>query len=130
MIIEFDIDSTIITQGKPPDYKNCKPLPNAVRIVNKLYNSGCIIIFNTARHWKYYDVTYNQLKSFGFKFHSLIMGKVNADIVIDDRSIDSIYKLDYKTIKEKVLKEIDPKRLQKKLVILENIKDKMGNENV
>ena len=130
ILIEFDIDQTIITQGTPPTYSTSQPLPGAVELVNKLYESGCIIIFNTARHWKYYDITYNQLKKFGFNFHSLIMGKINADIVIDDRSIDSINKLNYNSIREKVLKEIDKSRLEKKLLVLNKIKDKLGNENV
>ena len=93
MIIEFDVDNTIVTQGSPGEYDKVKPFPEAVEMVNKLYDQGHIIIFHTARHWKYFPETYNQLVEFGFKFHSLVMGKINASIIVDDRSVKSIQEL-------------------------------------
>jgi len=93
MIIEFDVDNTIVSQGKPGHYNKVKPFKDAVKTINKLYRSGHIIIFHTARHWKYFEETYKQLKKFGFKFHSLVMGKINAEIIVDDRSVKSIEEL-------------------------------------
>ena len=40
-----------------------------------------------------FDFTNKQLKSWGLKFHSLIMGKPSFDILIDDKSID--YNIDW-----------------------------------
>lgn len=93
MVFEFDIDGTLLTQGSPGKYETCKPLPGAVEIVNNLYDLGHTIILNTARHWKYFDLTYNSMKQMGFKFHSLIMGKINATIICDDRAVSSIKEL-------------------------------------
>jgi len=90
VIFEFDIDGTLLTQGSPGKYETCKPLPGAVKIVNSLYDLGHTIILNTARHWKYFDLTYNSMKQIGFKFHSLIMGKVNCDVLVDDRAISRL----------------------------------------
>jgi len=96
MIIEFDVDNTIVSQGSPGNYDKVVPFKEAIKVVNKLYDEGHIIIFHTARHWKYFDITYNQLKSFGFKFHSLVMGKINAEIIVDDRSVKNIEELKQK----------------------------------
>ena len=39
-------------------------------------------------HKDMYDLTYNQLKSWGCKFHHLIMGKPAGDVYIDDKGIN------------------------------------------
>lgn len=96
MILEFDIDGTLVTQGTPGEYENVEPLPNAIKTVNQFYNLGNTIILHTARHWKYFDITYKTMKRLGFKFHSLLMGKVNADVIIDDRAVSSIDNLTIK----------------------------------
>ncbi len=93
MILEFDIDNTLVTQGTPGEYLAVEPLQNAVETVNKFYDLGHNIILHTARHWKYFDLTYKSMKELGFKFHSLLMGKVNADVIIDDRAVSSIEEL-------------------------------------
>jgi hypothetical protein len=38
-------------------------------------------------HKEFYDLTYNQLESWGCKFHYLIMGKPAGDIYIDDKGM-------------------------------------------
>ena len=38
---------------------------------------------------EFYDFTYNQLKSWGCKFHELYMGKPSADYYIDDKAVNS-----------------------------------------
>ena len=93
MMFEFDIDNTLVTQGTPGEYQTCTPIDGAVERVNKLHDLGHVIVLHTARHWMHFDITYNQMKKFGFKFHSLLMGKVNADVIIDDRAVSSVYDL-------------------------------------
>jgi hypothetical protein len=36
---------------------------------------------------EFYNLTYNQLKSWGCKFHELHMGKPAADYYIDDKGV-------------------------------------------
>ena len=93
----FDIDGTIcltpLSNGKP-DYENAQPIPLMIEQINKLYDDGNYIIFQTARgknsgiDWS--KLTRKQLKSWGFKFNELteMFQKPNADIFIDDKAIN------------------------------------------
>jgi hypothetical protein len=36
----------------------------------------------------FFDITYNQLKKWNVKYHSLIMGKPSGDIYIDDKGVN------------------------------------------
>ena len=86
----FDIDGTICSQEQ--DYGNAKPFIERINIINKLFNEGHIIIFNTARgsetgiDWR--NVTECQLDNWGVKYHKLYFGKPAGDYYIDDRSVD------------------------------------------
>ena len=96
-IIYIDIDGTICSQTNG-DYTKAKPFTNAINKVNTLYDIGNTIIIYTARYMKRcnnnkdkakkigYDLTFNQLKSWGLKFHELRMGKPHFDILIDDKA--------------------------------------------
>lgn len=98
MTYVFDIDGTIctITDG---DYANAEPLQDRIEKVNALYDEGHTIIFQTARGmgrtrnnaehaWQlFYVFTYEQLKNWGVKFHSLFLGKPAGDIYVDDKGI-------------------------------------------
>ena len=69
--------------------------------LNKIYDQGNSIVFYTARgmgrfdgdpvkaHEAFYDLTFNQLKSWGCKFDELHMGKFHAHYFIDDKGINS-----------------------------------------
>jgi len=88
----FDIDGTIVTDTKG-DYKNAKPIHDAIIKLNELYDSGNKIILMTARGMTskidYTEFTKNQMIEFGIKFHELIMNvKPNADFYIDDKAIN------------------------------------------
>jgi CMP-N,N'-diacetyllegionaminic acid synthase len=98
MIYVFDLDNTLCDTKKKEDgnwdYLNAKPFLDRIEVVNKLYEAGNRIIIETARgcvskvNW--YEKTYNQLVSFGLKFHELRAGvKFNADYFIDDKAINS-----------------------------------------
>lgn len=107
-IIAFDIDETIcITKNK--NYKFAKPIKSKILLINELYNKGYKIKIFTARYMgkhnenfllvkkKYFKETFNQLNSWGLKFHELIMGKPIFDIFIDDKAYNN---------KDKKLKKI------------------------
>lgn len=86
----IDIDGTVCTQEK--DYKNAQPMYDNIEKVNKLYDEGHIIWFYTARgtetgiDWS--EVTKNQLKEWGVKYHKLLFGKPSADVYIDDKALN------------------------------------------
>jgi len=94
----FDLDGCLCTQSNP-DYENAQAFPEAIEVVNKLYDDGYTILIYTARfmgrngndiHKTYhegYDMTKRQLANWGVRYHRLLMGKPPADAVIDDRAV-------------------------------------------
>lgn len=94
----IDLDHTLCDTKKNKDgkwnYLQALPFPSRIEKVNKLYESGNYIIIETARgFWtklNWYLETYNQLVSWGLKFHELRTGiKYAADYYIDDKAINS-----------------------------------------
>lgn len=85
-VLIWDIDGTVFTQGSPEaNYRDSLAKEHMVPVVNKLYDEGYEIQFFTARHFKHYVHTMNQLQSAGFKFHGLTCGKPSGAIYIDDK---------------------------------------------
>jgi carbamoyl-phosphate synthase large subunit len=84
----FDIDGTIF-QTPGSDYRNSKPIPHRIAVVNKLFEEGHQITFFTARgtitgiDWR--ELTETQLEQWGVRYHRLISGKPHADLYIDDK---------------------------------------------
>jgi hydroxymethylpyrimidine pyrophosphatase-like HAD family hydrolase len=102
MIYVFDIDGTVCDNRcelKGDDYANSKSIPNRIKRINKLYDEGHTIIFQTARgmgrtknnviesYKQFYDFTFIQLTEWGVKFHSLFLGKPSGDVYIDDKGV-------------------------------------------
>lgn len=96
MTYVFDIDNTICyTKGS--DYNNSKPIAERIEKINKLYDDGHTIIFQTARGMgrtrnnqvaaisMFYALTLEQLTRWGVKFHNLYLGKPAGDIYVDDK---------------------------------------------
>ena len=98
MTYVFDIDGTICTatDGK---YETAQPLEDRIEVINKLYDAGNTIIFQTARgmgrsgnnagyaNRAFYELTRQQLIDWGVKFHDLFLGKPAGDFYIDDKGI-------------------------------------------
>ena len=94
----FDLVGTICTNTFG-DYHNAKPYIKVIKKVNQLYEDGHEIIIFTARfmgknngnindaYSEGYLFTKNQITDWGLKFHKLILGKPEYDLVIDDKSI-------------------------------------------
>jgi hypothetical protein len=104
MTYVFDIDGTICTKITDGDYSNAEPIKDRIEIVNRLYDEGNIIIFQTARGmgrsgnsqafaWDFFgDATKHQLQNWGVKFHSLFMGKPAGDVYVDDKALhDTVF---------------------------------------
>ena len=86
MVIMIDIDGTICTEERPLDRPLAKPLPGAVKAVNRMVDEGNIVVFWTGRGWDQYRVTKHWLDEHGFRYAQLLMGKPIANLIIDDRA--------------------------------------------
>jgi len=49
MVYVFDIDGTICTKAVEFDYDACEPIRERIGAINRLYDQGNTIIFQTAR---------------------------------------------------------------------------------
>mgnify|MGYP001612868221 CR=1 FL=1 len=87
-IIAVDIDGYIAerTPEKSYDFASFTPKREVIEKINTLYKQGHVIIYHTARHPSYYEVTYAWLLAQGCWFHALRMGKMAADHYLDDRN--------------------------------------------
>ena len=111
MLIFVDIDKTIcsfpahtmdFSTDSAPIYKTAEPILENIAKVNKMYDQGHTIVFWTARGCfghssknkdkvsNIFNLTMNQLKEWKVKFHEVRLGKPYFDILIDDRTINSI----------------------------------------
>lgn len=103
-IIAFDLDETLCFRKKElptiERYKFCQPIQKNIDICNKCYEEGFYIKIYTARginsfngdlkkiYEKLYNFTINQLKNWNVKYHELIMGKQEYDLLIDDKALN------------------------------------------
>jgi len=94
----IDLDNTLCDTKKDQfgkwNYLQAMPFPSRVQKVNTLAEEGHYIIIETSRgFWtkrNWYVETYDQLTSWGLKFHELRTGvKFAADYYIDDKAISS-----------------------------------------
>jgi len=95
----FDLDHTLcdppyIEEEKRWDYFAATPYRDRIEVVNKLWEEGHYIIVETGRGCdskiNHYERTYDQLRSWGLKFHVLRTGvKYSATYYIDDKAVNS-----------------------------------------
>lgn len=96
----FDIDGTICTSVEDGNYEEAKPYPERIAKINKLFDEGHYIIYQTARGMgrysnmaqpaieHFHDFTEAQLVHWGCHYHELHLGKPSADHYIDDKGIN------------------------------------------
>jgi hypothetical protein len=97
MIYVFDLDETLCSSlSEIGDYRSAIPIEPRITAVNKLFDAGHHIIIDTARGSASYvteelrDLTIEQLKKWGVKYHTLRIGiKPIGDYYIDDRAISA-----------------------------------------
>lgn len=73
-----DIDGTVcedIPNEEPERMAGAEMFPGALDTLNKWYDEGHIITFFTSRTEEHRAVTEEWLKSKGFKYHNLLVGK-------------------------------------------------------
>jgi histidinol phosphatase-like enzyme len=113
--IAFDLDDVICFRPNgyehlgPEKYSYCEPYEETIELINSLYDDEYKIVIYTARgmsqfagdiieiYSKLYNQTNDQLKSWGVKYHQLIMGKIHYDVLIDDKALNS-HKIDKQSI--------------------------------
>lgn len=93
--IYVDIDNTIC-RTKGTDYANAEPIPEHIKRINDLYDTGRFTItYWSARGVKskinYIDLTIKQFKKWGVKYHNLKLTKPPFDLFIDDKAINAIW---------------------------------------
>ena len=104
-IIAFDLDETLCNRPDgieylgPQKYNFCSPKQDMINVLNELYEKGYFIIIYTARgmgqfdgdvkrvYDELYDITIDSLNKWGVKFHKLVMGKIDYDMLIDDKAM-------------------------------------------
>lgn len=114
-VIAFDLDDVLCWRPSgyenlgPSKYDYCQPIWETIETVNFLYDDGYKIVVYTARgmtqyngnvidiYTHLYSKTLKQLDSWGLKYHSLVMGKIHYDLLIDDKALNS-NKINTKTI--------------------------------
>jgi len=98
-----DIDGTICVPGETEKtrYTGATPIQDRIDKINKLYDEGHYITYLTARGMGrtgnnvdqsvrfFYELTANQLKEWGCKYHLLRLGKPSGDYYIDDKGVNS-----------------------------------------
>ena len=97
-VICFDIDG-VICKTNGLNYKNSKPIVKNIKRINNLYFKGFYIKIFTARYMgrsaenirlakkKGLNLTTNQFKKWGLKYHKLIFGKPTYDFFVDDKNL-------------------------------------------
>ena len=93
-IIYIDVDETICNTPEDRDYTKSSPIKENIIKANLLYDQDNKVVYWTARgtvtgiDWR--EVTENQLKSWGCKYHGLSVGeKPHYDLLICDKAINS-----------------------------------------
>lgn len=117
-IVLVDIDETICFYSDKRRYDLAEPNHDNISRINKLYDDGWEVIYWTARgsvsKKDYYQYTWDQLESWGCKFHNLCTGtggpqkKPNYDLIIDDKA---------KRIEEMFWDDLAPEITRQRLII-------------
>lgn len=103
-IIAFDLDDVLCFRDSiyehlgPDKYQYCQPIPKNIDLMNQCYHAGYYIKIYTARGMSQfkgdveltktslYQLTQNQLLTWGALYHELIFGKTHYDLLIDDKA--------------------------------------------
>lgn len=83
MVIAIDMDGVLCENNWHAE--DPKPLVENIKQLNQLADANFIIVY-TARPDHLYEVTKRWLIANGVRFHTLEMGKLCADVYIDDKA--------------------------------------------
>ncbi len=89
LTIAVDIDGVLTLETEGHDYKNRTPNPVTIRMINQLFDVGFNIILYTSRMKRDQFVTEEWLKTYGVKYHTLVLQKLQYDILLDDKAVST-----------------------------------------
>lgn len=89
LTIAVDIDGILTFETEGHDYKNRTPNPTTIRMVNQLFEVGFNIILYTSRMKQDQHVTEEWLKQHGVRYHTLVLQKLQYDILLDDKAVST-----------------------------------------
>ncbi len=111
MHLYIDIDGTICSKPTPESsYEDCQPIYERIQKVNEFFEKGDIITYWTARGSRsgknYEELTKSQLQIWGCKYHTILFGKPDYDLYIDDKShnVESFWPIHEKKLITKPVK--------------------------
>ena len=86
--VAVDIDSTLTTgPTRWWDGEFGEPHPEAIAWVREQYKSGHTILLHTARPERVRAGTEAWMDKHNVPYHALVMGKLSADVYVDDKSV-------------------------------------------
>ncbi len=92
MVYCIDIDGTLCTDTDG-SYEEAEPHLDRIAHVNRLYDEGHTIKLFTARgsttgvNWR--ELTEAQMRSWGVRYHELILGKPFGHLYVDDKAVSA-----------------------------------------
>jgi hypothetical protein len=93
MIIYIDIDETIANTPEDRNYSLSTPIKENIEKANQYYEDGHTVVYWTARGtatgFDWANITKDQLKTWGAKYHDLKFGKPVYDLFIDDKNMNT-----------------------------------------
>jgi len=94
-LVEFDLDGVLCEELNKvtgsDDYKSCRPLHSGINFFNEFKRRGWFVRINTSRFPEDKRVTQEWLSKYNILYDELVMGKPQADLRIDDRSLNPKY---------------------------------------
>ena len=93
MKIYVDIDETICFYKEKREYPLAEPIVENIKKINQLFDDGHTIVYWTARGSRtgidWAELTGQQLKKWGAKYHEYKLGKPDYDLFICDKAINT-----------------------------------------
>lgn len=87
MLVMIDLDGVICSEERTFERSLAEPMEGARQALATLKSMGHTVVIYSARSWAEYKMTFDWLSRHGFEFDSLVMGKPNYDVFIDDRAV-------------------------------------------
>jgi len=87
-VVAVDLDGTLCLEPENfnpynPDYRNRKPFKQTILKINELYKEGWFVIIYTSRYKEDLFETRAWLNENHVKYHHIELGKLRADLYID-----------------------------------------------
>lgn len=92
MLIAFDIDG-VVCRTQDGDYANAVPIKYRINMINQVAKHHTVIFFSArgvGTGKDYMELTKEQFKKWGLKYHEIILKKPPWDLFIDDKAMNDV----------------------------------------